>query len=261
MLLLKSIKGGLLLCLIFSLYNAGTMVAGKEMHTTSFTPRKHQPPILCYHNIYVKPPQEDQLWISVNHLEQQLKMLRDSGYSTVLPEDIYQHFTSGIPLPQKAVTITFDDGHAQHFSLVAPLLSKYGFKAVFFIPTAFIGKKYYLTKKEIRILADSGHTIGCHTYDHPSLASAKTDWNKQLDYSRQQLEKITGQQVYYFAYPYGSWTDSAISQLKARHFRAAFQLTGKPSSADALFTLRRLMVSGAWTPDELMQKLKIIFPN
>ncbi|MBP7557969.1 MAG: polysaccharide deacetylase family protein [Chitinophagaceae bacterium] len=261
MLLLKSITGGLLLYLLFAVYNYGAMTESKEIKISSLPKGNRQIPILCYHNIYVNPPQEDQLWISLAHLELQLKMLRDSGYSTVLPEDIYQHFTSGMPLPQKAVTITFDDGHAQHFSLVAPLLSKYGFKAAFFIPTAFIGKKYYLTEKEIRILADSGHTIGCHTYDHPSVASAKMDWGKQFDSCRQQLEKITGQPVYYFAYPYGIWTDSAISQLKARHFRAAFQLTGKTSPADSLFTLKRLMISGAWPPDELRQKLRTIFPN
>lgn len=259
--LLKSITGGLLLYLLFSLYNPGTMSGGKEMYTALLPPPKHQLPILCYHNVYVNPPQEDRLWISIVHLEQQLKMLRDSGYSTVLPEDIYQHFISGTALPRQAVTITFDDGHAQHFSLVAPLLSKYGFKAVFFVPTAFIGKKYHLTEKEIRILADSGHTIGCHTYDHPSFASAKMNWSNQLDSCRQQLEKITGEPVYFFAYPYGIWTDSAISQLKARNFRAAFQLTGKPSPADSLFTLRRLMISGAWTPAELRQKLKSVFPN
>lgn len=250
-----------MLYLLFAVYNSGAMTGGKEIKISPLPKGNRQIPILCYHNIYVNPPQEDQLWISLTNLEQQLKMLRDSGYSTVLPEDIYRHCTSGMALPQKAVTITFDDGHAQHFSLVAPLLSKYGFKAVFFIPTAFIGKKYYLTEKEIRILADSGHTIGCHTYDHPSVASAKMNWGKQLDSSRLQLEKITGQPVYYFAYPYGIWTDSAISQLKARHFRAAFQLTGKTSPADSLFTLRRLMISGTWAPDELRQKLRTIFPN
>lgn len=261
MALLKSITGGLRLYLLVAVYNSGAMPGGKEIQISSLPPGNRQIPILCYHNIYVNPPQEDQLWISVVRFEQQLKILRDSGYSTVLPEDIYQHFISGTPLPKKTVTITFDDAHAQHFSLVAPLLSKYGFKAVFFIPTAFIGKKYYLTEKEIRILADSGHSIGCHTYDHPSVASANMNWGKQLDSSRLQLEKITGTPVYFFAYPYGIWTDSAISQLKARNFRAAFQLTGKPAPTDPLFTLRRLMISGAWTPAELIQKLKAVFPN
>jgi len=61
------------------------------------------------------------------------------------------------------------------------------------------------------------------------------------------LEKITGKPVYYFAYPNGNWNQQAIDTLRIYGYKAAFQLTGKQSKREPLFTIRRMMVSGNWS--------------
>lgn len=45
-----------------------------------------------------------------------MKMLHDSGYHSILPAELYEHFTRGASLPPKPVLISFDDSHDTHYS-------------------------------------------------------------------------------------------------------------------------------------------------
>jgi len=52
------------------------------------------------------------------------------------------------PIPDKLVVLTFDDSKASHYTVVRPLLKKYGFGATFFITEGFgfrTNKDDYLT--------------------------------------------------------------------------------------------------------------------
>lgn len=52
------------------------------------------------------------------------------------------------PVPDKLVVLTFDDSKASHYTVVRPLLKKYGFGATFFITEGFTfrtNKEEYLT--------------------------------------------------------------------------------------------------------------------
>lgn len=222
----------------------------------------HQIPVLCYHNITRSGGREGSLWIDEKQLNEQLKMLYDSGYHTILPDQLYQHITKGSLLPANPIILSFDDSHEAHYSIAAPLLKRYGFKGVFFVMTVCIGKKGYLTSAQVKALSDSGHIIGCHTYDHPFMTTLKgKQWEDQIDKPRQTLAKITAKPVEYFAYPYGLWSDSCIKELKNRGMKAAFQLDGRLSINDPLFTIRRLMVSGLWSGKELQKYILTVFKN
>lgn len=215
-----------------------------------------QIPVICYHNIRPYSSKEDPLWIGESEFSQQLQSLYDSGYHTILPDQLYKHLTTGTPLPARPILISFDDSHQSHFTIARPVLDRFGFKAVFFVMTVTIGKKNYLSREEIKALSDMGHVIGCHTYDHPMVTHIKDgDWEKQIIQPKKQLERITGKPVDYFAYPFGVWNDTAVDELKKYRFKAAFQLTGHHSETNPLFTLWRIMVSGNWTGKELQKRL------
>ena len=81
----------------------------------------------------------------------------------------------------------------------------------------------------------------------------------QIDKPKLLLEKITGKPVIYFAYPYGTWSENAIHELDRRGIKAAYQLLDLQSNQEPLFTIRRLMVSGSWTPQQLQHKMKYFF--
>jgi peptidoglycan/xylan/chitin deacetylase (PgdA/CDA1 family) len=221
-----------------------------------------QIPVLCYHNIKKNPAKEDPLWISETRLNQQMKMFSDSGYHTILPDQLYHYVNTGATLPAKPILLSFDDTHAEDFSIVAPILARYGYKGVFFTMTVCIGKNGFMSAAEIKTLSDSGHIIGGHTWNHPNITTVKgKEWEQQIDKPKLLLEKITGKTVNYFAYPYGAWNDAAIMELKKRGINAAFQLTGKQSEKEPLFTIRRLMISGSWTGVELLKRMEKIFPK
>ena len=132
-----------------------------------------QVPVLCYHNISKNGEKESPLWIGEQRFNEQIKMLHDSGYHTILPEQLYQHLTKGTALPSRPILITFDDTHEAHFSIAKSVMDHYGFKGVFFIMTVCVGKKNYMTAGQIKALVENGHAIGLHTYDHPSVTTLK----------------------------------------------------------------------------------------
>lgn len=239
-----------LLCLLLSCYFFDRGVAPSS-----------SVPILCYHHITPDDNgKSDAMSISRKQLSAQLKALADSGYHSILPDQLYAFLHAGTPLPARPVMITFDDTRAEHFSIAAPLLQQYGFKGVFFVMTVPIGKPGYMTGSQIKALSDMGHVIGAHTWDHPHAANIRpSDIDKQFRSPRHHLETITGRPVYYFAYPFGEWNDSVIRDVKLSGYRAAFQLTGKVSPREQLYSIRRVMVNGNWSGMRLQQELKTVF--
>lgn len=218
-------------------------------------------PVLCYHNISLEDEGPDNLMhIKGKSFDKQMKCLYDSGYHTILPDQLYNYYKNGTSLPSKPVVITFDDSHDTHFTVAAPVLKKYGFKGIFFVMTVPIGKKGYMTADQIKMLADMGHVIGCHTWDHPHLkGTSGLDVEKEIRHPKQVLEKITGQPVQYFAYPFGEWNETVIGQLKVSGFKAAFRLTGKNSEENGIFTIERIMVDGSWVCPGLPSEMKRAF--
>ncbi|MCF6405325.1 polysaccharide deacetylase family protein [Chitinophaga filiformis] len=218
-------------------------------------------PILCYHNISADDSRKSSaLSISRLQLRAQLKALADSGYHSILPDQLYAYLTTGKKLPDRPVMITFDDTRTEHFTIAAPLLQEYGFKGVFFVMTVPVAKPGYMNASQIKALSDMGHVIGAHTWDHPHAKGIRpSDREKQLVNPRHVLEKITGKPVEYIAYPFGEWNETVIADVQISGYKAAFQLTGKVSPANKLYTIRRIMVNGSWSGPRLQQELKIVF--
>jgi peptidoglycan/xylan/chitin deacetylase (PgdA/CDA1 family) len=221
----------------------------------------HEIPVLCYHNIRsALDDHSPELTVTVKTFDDQIKMLHDSGYHTIVPDQLYNYVTRGSALPARPIMLTFDDSHEEHFSIAANEMKKYGFRGVFFVMTIAIDKPHYLSSEEIRALSGDGNTIACHTYDHPLLTRLpNTDWSREIDEPKRLLEKITGKPVDYFAYPYGAWNEKAVEELKERGIKAAFQLSEQQSVRDPLFTIRRIMVSDAWSVAKLNDEIHFAF--
>lgn len=225
---------------------------------------RREVPILCYHQIRewrdTDSKTAQNYIVPVQTFREQLKMLADSGYHTILPDQLYAYLTTGAPLPPKPIMLTFDDTDLEQFTVAVPEMKKYGFKGVFFIMTVSLGRPHYMSKAQVKELADSGHAIGSHTWDHHNVKQYQgQDWVTQIEKPSKQLESITGKPVHYFAYPFGLWNPQAIPQLKERGIIAAFQLSGKRNVNDPLHTIRRIIVPGAWKPATLQSWIKKSF--
>jgi len=220
---------------------------------------RKQVPVLCYHQVRDWRESDSKTAkdyiIPVNTFKAQIKMLADSGYHSVLPDQVYNYLVYGDTLPSKPIMLTFDDTDLDQFTIAAPEMKKYGFKAVYFIMTVSIGKmgKYkYMNSEQIKQLSDEGNVIGSHTYDHKNVKKyVAEDWITQLDKPTKRLEEITGKKIEYFAYPFGLWNKAAIPELKKRGFKSAFILAESRDENDPLFTIRRIIASGYWSAKTL----------
>lgn len=229
---------------------------------------RKQVPILCYHQVRNWKERDGKVGkdyiVEVQNFKDQIKMLADSGYHTILPDQLYAYLNEGAALPSKPIMLTFDDTDLDQFTTVNPILKKYGYKAVYFIMTVSIGKKGkfvdYMSSDQIKKLSDEGNIIGSHTYDHKNFKKyAGKDWEEQLDKPTKKLEEITGKKITEFAYPFGLWNAEGIPELKKRGFRMAYQLSTKRDEKDPLFTIRRIIASGYWSPKTLSNSIKNSF--
>ncbi len=225
---------------------------------------KREVPVLCYHDIRNFKGGESEAMKSYNvppaAFADQMKTLHDSGYQTILPDQLYDYLLYGGSLPPKPVMLTFDDGDVEQYSVAAPELKKYGFKAVYFIMTIAMNRPRYMSKENIRELSDSGHVIASHTWDHHMVTKYKgATWDTQLVKSKQQLETITGKPVKYFAYPFGLWNQEAIPEIKSRGYDLAFILSTKRDSTHPLYTVRRMIVPGTWSSAGMLKAMNATF--
>jgi len=128
-------------------------------------------------------------------------------------------------IPDKLVVLTFDDSVASQFSVVRPLLKRYGFGATFFISEGFsfpTNKTDYMTWDQIAELNREGFEIGNHTRDHMGVSA------RSLGQLREQVEAINARCAEHgiprpvsFAFPGNAITPAALPILKSLGFRFA----------------------------------------
>lgn len=232
--------------------DAATILARKEV------------PVLCYHHIKPIPAGASQTikdyTVTPAAFTEQLKALKDSGYESILPDQLHAYLAYGKPLPPKPVMFTFDDTDLEQYTIGAAELKKYGFKGVFFIMTISINRPRYMSTEQIKALSDEGHVIACHTWDHHRVTQyLAADWEKQLTEPAEKLKQITGKNITYFAYPFGLWNEAAIPEIKNRGYQLAFILSTKRDSTNPLYTVRRMIVPGTWSTKGVMNAMQQTF--
>jgi peptidoglycan/xylan/chitin deacetylase (PgdA/CDA1 family) len=115
------------------------------------------------------------------------------------------------------VSITFDDAWKSQYTNALPALEAAGIKGTFYMTTEPVqsGWPDFVTPDQIKDIAARGHEIGGHSITHPNLSRlSKQRVIKELTESKLYLEKLTGQTVTSFAYPFGD-SDQRIEKLTA----------------------------------------------
>lgn len=218
---------------------------------------------LCYHNISDKGG--NLYTISVEDFENQIKYIKERGYSSISLNDLKNYYENGINLPKKSVLITFDDGLEGVYKFAYPILKKYNFKAVFFVISSRVERvTNFVNWNELKEMVESKiFEIGSHTYDSHktynlngkfvSVISTKIDnedyetfkerVSNDFSLSKKEIEKNTGKEVIAFAYPYGEYSIDTINFLKESGFKYAFTvIKGINIKTTSKFELRRYSI-------------------
>lgn len=183
------------------------------------------PIVLCYH--IVESPQDARMEVSRDTFLQQMGYLALTGYNVISLRDAYD-YASGKrkSIPPNSVVITIDDGWRSTYTEVFPEMQKRNFPFTVFIYPNIIGKTALaLTWKQVKEMADAGVDIQSHSLTHPFLTRHRHDtvsddeydaWvKKELVESKKILERETGREVSFLAYPYGDY-DTRLTRAVAR---------------------------------------------
>jgi hypothetical protein len=110
-------------------------------------------PVLLYHRILPG----DGRGVSAAAFEAQMRRLHDTGFEAITLDE-YIRFVRGLPvdLPSRPILLTFDDGDVSALSRADPVLARYGWSAVLYIPTGAVGLAGRLTWTQLRQMQASG---------------------------------------------------------------------------------------------------------
>ena len=219
-------------------------------------------PILMYHSIsdLDESARRPYYRIATNArvFEAQLRFLRANGYQSIGLQEAVKVMEGAVPGPAKPVVLTFDDGYQDFCTEAFPILSRFGYSATVFLPTAYIGDTARtfnglecLTWNQVRELQGAGVEFGSHTVSHPQLRTLPADGiREELRGSKQTIEEKLGCPVRSFSYPYAfPETDRPFKQtLRATLEEAEYQngvstILGTAGRRSDRFFLERLPVS------------------
>lgn len=233
---------------------AESIIEVKVVNSASDILDKKEVPILCYHRI--EDGRNDIYSVSPDVFASHLQILADSGYNSVLPNELYDYLVHNATLPNKPFMISFDDSRTEHYNIAAPELEKRNFRGAFFIMTVTNNKKNYLSSDEIAELSDRGHSIGLHSWDHVMATkyNDSTVWEKQVYAPKKKLENMIGKPIEYWAYPNGVYNREAAIELD-KHFKLSFVLLAKRDSVYPLQTIRRMIVPSD-SPERLLRRME-----
>ncbi|MBE7032242.1 MAG: polysaccharide deacetylase [Ruminococcaceae bacterium] len=209
--------------------------------------KKIDVPILMYHNIFRSSGGHGNYIIAESSFENDLKFLKDNGYTTVFMQDLIDYVYDGKPLPEKPVVLTFDDGYSNNFLYAFPLLEKYNAKAVLSIIGYYTdlytkspdeNPSYsHVTWDNVKDMMKSGlvefqnHSYNLHTTDKGRNGTKKKRGESDADYKKvltedlgklqQEFKDNTNYTPNTFTYPFGSVSNASFEIIRELGFKAS----------------------------------------
>lgn len=219
-------------------------------------------PVLCWHQLRDWRPADGAyarrfLICPPRTFRAQLDALAEDGWSAISPDRYLAHLETGAALPAKPVLLSFDSQGSQITEGLSQLRRR-DMTGTFFCMTVVLDKPGWMSRDDLRRLADADMTVAAHTYDHHRADRySGQDWKLQFDGPRELLEKVVRRPVEHFAYPYGAWAPRDFSHLQAAGYRTAFQLSDDELDRKApLHTLRRILVDSTWTGADVLRQVR-----
>lgn len=161
--------------------------------------------------------------------EEQMDYLKEEGYRVLSMNELWECITGKMPVPEKAVVITIDDGYLSEYTRAVPVLKKHGFPFCIFIFTRAVGSRHFMTWEQLKEVLSLGGDVGSHTHTHPRLTDlAPEEIEEECRVSKRILEERLGIEAKWFAYPFGEYDNAVRSAGMKAGYRLL--LTSDPGS-------------------------------
>ena len=124
------------------------------------------------------------------------------GFESMWPTmHLYGRSFVGLPPGSRQLALTYDDGpNDPHTLKLIDILARHDVRATFFVLGRFVEQKPHI----VRALAEAGHAIGNHSWNHPRLIFASTaETRRQIDRTQAAVFEACGVTPTLFRPPYG----------------------------------------------------------
>jgi peptidoglycan/xylan/chitin deacetylase (PgdA/CDA1 family) len=201
--------------------------------------------ILGYHKIGAPSWRAWETWYYVPEATfiRHLEHLRNDGWHVIDLATLLRGIDAPEALPRRAALITFDDGYRSVLKVALPCLLRFGYPAVHFVPTDFIGRWNRFDRgaepreaicgwDELRELERRGVAVQPHGASHRSFSGlSRAAQERELRKPKEILEAGLGRPAEFFSFPYGDdGVDPAATEqmLRQAGYRAACLYGGGP---------------------------------
>jgi peptidoglycan/xylan/chitin deacetylase (PgdA/CDA1 family) len=197
--------------------------------------------VLYYHQL---SDDASPLAVSPALFSRHLEVLAECGATVLTARELVEARRDG-GLPERSVSITFDDGFAAAVAEARTRLRSAGMRATFFCVAGHLGGRSDWPSRlpgapvqplaesdALRTLAREGHEIGSHGWSHAPL-DVEADLERELVASRDELAAMLGVEVRTYAYPYGAMPSPAARAVVERTYDGAFTTAVARVGADS----------------------------
>ena len=220
-------------------------------------PAGYEIPILMYHQVLASRAAAGRYntWVLQHDLRRQLAYLYDAGYQPITFRELPAALAEPVETRPKYIILTFDDGYADNYHCLFPVLRAFGFTAVIYLVTRQTTNRWsaregepevpLMTADQVQEMAAYGIEMGGHTCTHidftktaPAVARAEVVDNYA------DLRALLGQPPVSFAYPFGAATDLAQTLVQEAGFQYGIATRSGPIRLGAApYCVRRIEVS------------------
>lgn len=226
----------------------------------------HAVPVFLYHSVCDDPPSWIAPYTVTPHaFTEHLARIADSGVTIVPMRRLVASQRGGPVLPPHCAVLTFDDGFADFYWTVAPLLADHELSATLYVTTgavhvpggraagSLLPPAVMLNWRQILTLDACGIEIGGHSRTHAQLDTLRErQLCDEVAGCKRDLEEVLAHPAATFAYPHGYSRPAVHRQVQRAGWISACGLgQAFSSSADNPLQIARLTVR-ADTPLELL---------
>jgi peptidoglycan/xylan/chitin deacetylase (PgdA/CDA1 family) len=243
-------------------------------------------PIIMYHSVLKEKARQGKYIVSPETFESDVQYLLNNGYKPVAVQDLINYVEKDIPLPQKPVILTFDDGYYNNYYYVFPIAKRYNIKIVIspigyytdlFTNTDDSHPNYsHCTWDQISEMIKSGlveiqnHTYDLHSRKGKRIGTTRMKWENKATYSavltadlgkmQQEIKEKTGYTPTAFIYPFGEVCGDSLPVIKSLGFKASmtcqYKMNYITKNPDCLYCMGRYLRPSGISSEKYFQKIE-----